>query len=119
MPRYTYSKQNNQLEARSNNKALKLIVFIAGGVAILTIFIQLYTMSVYATKGDSISKLELRKKELQDQNKRLNEEIAAARNIDYIREINESDEYVSIDSKEVKFLRVDDYNADQNTALSE
>lgn len=71
---------------------------------LFTIFIQLFVMSQYATKGDEISKLEQRKQELNNENIKLNREIAEARNIDYITTKSENLGYVPLDAKEVKYI---------------
>lgn len=79
---------------------------VAGVLLIVAIFVQLYVMSVFATKGDEVARLENRKAQLITENKKLNQEIADARNVDFIKQKTNQIGYVDINLKEVNYLQL-------------
>jgi hypothetical protein len=64
-------------------------------------------MSVFATKGEDVAKLESVKTELVNENKKLSQEIAQARQYSYIKEKSQNLGYVDINTKEVQYLTIE------------
>lgn len=105
MPSYTFTR-SNQLKTRRRNGGLRIVIFVAGILTVLTIFVQLYVMSIFAPMGGKVSELEARRDELVVENKKLSDEIAQARKLEAIKQKADSKEYVNIDSKEVGYLTI-------------
>ncbi len=82
------------------------LVYITAFSAIVFVFIQLYVMSIFATKGEDISKLESRKSALIVENKKIGEDIAQARKYDFIKEKSQNLGYVDISTADVKYMSV-------------
>lgn len=64
-------------------------------------------MSMFATQGGIVEEYQLKKEQLLTENKALQQEIAQARNLDYIRKESEKVGYVDINAKEVQYLNVE------------
>lgn len=107
MLNYTYSKKHNKLQIRKNRKGIKIFGGVVGLLTALTIFVQLYTMSIFATKGETVTALEQRKNELIKQNKVLSDEIAKSQNPTFLDQKSQELGYVDIDYKEVNYLVVE------------
>jgi cell division protein FtsL len=107
VPNYTFTKRN-ELQVRTKRpSALTTLIYITAALAIVFIFIQLYVMSIFATRGDDVAKLESQKSALVQENKKLSEEIADARKYDYIKEKSQNLGYVDINSKDVNYLTIE------------
>jgi hypothetical protein len=79
---------------------------VVGIFAILTIFVQLYVMSIFATKGKDIVDLEIKKTTLVKENKELQESIARSKNIDYLKNQSKELGFVDVKPNEIKYLRI-------------
>lgn len=106
MPSYTFTK-NRQLKPRHKNKALRAVLYVGAVLLFATVFVQLYVMSVYATQGHEVAKLEARKNELLSSNKALTEDIANARKLEYIKNRSQDLGYVDIKANDVQYLKID------------
>jgi hypothetical protein len=82
-------------------------MYIAGVLVIATLFIQLYVMSMFATKGEDVNRLETQKTHLITENKKLNQEISQARQYEYIKEKSQNLGYVDINTKDVKYMTIE------------
>jgi hypothetical protein len=104
---YTFTKKN-QLIIRKNHKGLKSALLFIAVLAVFTIFVQLYVMSLFATEGSNITALQQKKEALIKENKSLQHEIAVARNLEYIKKKSENVGYVDIDmKKDVRYITVE------------
>jgi hypothetical protein len=83
-----------------------MAVFFTGALMIVSVFVQLYVMSKFATNGDVIGDLETKKAELIRDNKKLNEEISKFRNIKSLAEKSKDLGFVDINPKEVGYIRI-------------
>ncbi len=63
-------------------------------------------MSIFATNGDEIAIYEVKKEKLSFENKKLQQEIAEARNLQNIKSKFSSAGYVDIENNEVGYLEV-------------
>jgi cell division protein FtsB len=82
------------------------VLITAGILVFIALFMQLYVMSLFATKGAELSEYESKKEQLVAENKRLEQEIASIRNVEYIKERSANAGYVDINHKEVSYLVV-------------
>lgn len=105
MQNYTYTKKT-QIRFKKRTSGISYIIVTAGILMFVALFVQLYVMSIFATKGDELAQYEARKEELVSQNKKLEQEIASIRNLDYIKQKSANAGYVDIDHKEVSYLVV-------------
>lgn len=110
MQNYTFTTRNTNIRIKTSPKrrsALSTIFLVAGVLIVVTLFIQLYVMSVFATKGEDIAKLEAKKAVLINENKKLTQEIAHARQYDFIKEQSENLGFVDITANDVNYLTIE------------
>jgi hypothetical protein len=108
---YTYlqKRRNIRIKYQKNEgkkSPLRTIIVVVGIFAILTIFVQLYVMSIFATKGKDIVDLEIKKTTLVKENKELQESIARSKNIDYLKNQSKELGFVDVKPNEIKYLRI-------------
>lgn len=105
MQSYTFT--NRKLIENKKNNGVRILLVFTMILTFITIFVQLFVMSEYATKGDEIARLEERKEELSKENLQLKKEIAEVRNLDYIRDKAGEMGYVELKSSDVKYVKLD------------
>lgn len=105
MPNYTFTKRN-QNNRGPQRKGLKTLIAISFALVLITVLVQLFVMSEFATKGDDIAKLEQKRSDLTNENLQLERQIAEARNLDYIKSKNQDQGYVALKSSELKYVNL-------------
>lgn len=106
MPNYIFLKQN-QIRSKKSRLGAKTLILISFVLMLVAVFVQLFVMSEFATRGDDIAKLEQKRVELTNENLKLNREIAEARNLDYIKKKGEEQGYVAFKLNEVKYVELE------------
>ncbi|BDQ04503.1 MAG: hypothetical protein KatS3mg084_0021 [Candidatus Dojkabacteria bacterium] len=97
----------NKLVEHKKIGPIKIVVGLTGFLAIITVLVHLFVMSEYATKGDEIAILQARKEELMKENLMLQEQIAAANNLDILRKKAEESGYVALNQDQLRYIKID------------
>lgn len=106
MQNYTYTKRPH-IRFEKAQSGYRFVFIVAIAFIFVTLFVQLYIMSLYATEGDRLAAYEARKEELLTQNKTIQQEIAALRNVENIRKHASDDAFVDINQSEVSYITID------------
>lgn len=107
MQNYIQLRKINKSNKPQKSTRVKSIIILSIFLALLTVLLQLFVMSEFATKGVEISELESRKEQLTKENLQLKSEINQAKNTINIEEKSKALGYIRMNTNEVKYINLE------------